>query len=210
MKTMDKRTWMRGVAAAMLVAGSPWALAQTTPDALIKQVSTEVLDAVKADKTIQAGDVKRITALVDAKIMPHVDFEGMTRFVMGQYARQSTPEQRQQLQVEFKQVLVRTYSGAFSMVKDQNLEFEPQRPSADPAQAEVRSKIVGGGAEPIQLLYRLRKVGEAWKVYDVNVGGSWLAQNYRTQYTQEIGKSGIDGLIKLLADRNKSAAGAKS
>lgn len=193
---------------ACLALGSAAVRAETAPDALIKQVSTEVLDAVKADKSIKTGDVQKIIALVDAKVMPHVNFQRMTSSAVGRYWRQATPEQQKRLQEEFKVLLVRTYSGALAQVKDQTVQLKPSRPSADPNEVVVKTEIRGQG-DPIQLDYRLEKSSGDWKIYDVNVLGVWLVENYRNSFAQEIGANGIDGLINKLAERNKSASAAK-
>ncbi len=179
--------------------------AETTPDALIKQVSTDVLDAVKADKTIQAGDVQKVVALVDTKVMPHINFQRMTASAVGRYWRQATPDQQKRLQEEFKTLLVRTYSGALAQVKDQTVSLKPMRSTPQDTEVVVRTEVRGKG-DPVQLDYRLEKSGEAWKIYDVNVLGVWLVENYRNSFAQEIGASGIDGLIAKLAERNKAAA----
>jgi phospholipid transport system substrate-binding protein len=179
--------------------------AETTPDALIKQVSTDVLDAVKSDKTIQAGDVQKVVALVDTKVMPHINFQRMTASAVGRYWRQATPDQQKRLQEEFKTLLVRTYSGALAQVKDQTVSLKPMRSTPQDTEVVVRTEVRGKG-DPVQLDYRLEKSGEAWKIYDVNVLGVWLVENYRNSFAQEIGASGIDGLIAKLAERNKAAA----
>jgi phospholipid transport system substrate-binding protein len=200
-------TWFSAGALAFAAAGT--ALAQQAPDALVKQVSTEVLDAAKADKSIQNGDVNKVIALVESKVMPHVNFQRMTSSAVGRYWRQATPEQQKRLQDEFKILLVRTYSGALSQVKDQTVQLKPLRATPTDTEVIVRSEIRGKG-DPIQLDYRLEKAGDAWKIYDVNVMGIWLVENYRNSFAQEIGSGGIDGLITKLAERNKSAAGGKS
>jgi phospholipid transport system substrate-binding protein len=182
--------------------------ASEAPDALIKQVSTDVLEAVKADKTIQAGDTQKVIALVDSKVMPHVNFQRMTASAVGRYWRQATPEQQKRLQDEFKTLLVRTYSGALSQVKDQNVVLKPMRSSPTDTEVVVRTEVRGKG-DPIQLDYRLEKADSGWKIYDVNVLGVWLVENYRNSFAQEIGSNGVDGLIGKLAERNKAAA-AKS
>jgi phospholipid transport system substrate-binding protein len=196
-----------------LLALSAWfasgpARAQVTPDALVRQISTDVIETVKADKAIQAGDVGRISALVDAKVMPSVDFERMTSSAVGRYWRNATPEQRSKLLVEFKLLLVRTYAGALTQIKDQTVQLKPMRGSPSDTEVVVRTEVKGKG-DPIQLDYRLAKEGETWKIYDVNVLGVWLVEQYRNSFAQEIGVNGIDGLIAKLAERNKAAA-AKS
>ena len=181
------------------------ALASTAPDALVRQISVEVIDIVKADKAIQAGDTNKVLALVDSKVMPHVNFEVVTRSAVGPQWRGATAEQRGKLQTEFKILLVRVYSGALAQVKDQTVEVTKTLPVPGSTQMVVQTEVRGSG-EPIKLDYRLDKQGEAWKIIDVNVGGLWLVQNYRSQFATEVSKGGIDGLINSLVERNKSAA----
>ena len=188
--------------AAAFVAGS--AHAQTAPDALVKQVSNEVIDSIKSDKAIQAGDINKLQSLVDAKVMPHVNFERMTSAAVGRYWRQATPEQQKRLQDEFKTLLVRTYAGALTQVRDQTVELKPMRSQPGDKEVVVRTEVRGRG-EPIQLDYRLEKANSDWKIYDVNVLGVWLVEQYRNSFAQEIGSHGIDGLIAKLAERNKAA-----
>lgn len=196
------------LAVAALVAPAVQAQA-VTADSKIQQLSTEVLDALKADKAIQAGDVGKINALVDAKVMPHVNFQRMTASAVGRAWRTATTEQQQRLQAEFKTLLVRTYAGALSQVKDQTIKLKPQRGGADDTEVVVRTEIKGKG-EPIQLDYRLEKAGTDWKIYDVNVLGVWLVDQYRNSFATEINANGIDGLIKSLAEKNAKAAGGKA
>jgi phospholipid transport system substrate-binding protein len=206
---MLRRSWIRVIAATLTAAAAQWAAAEAVaPEALIKKVSGEVIEAVKADKAIQSGDVKPIMALVDAKILPHVNFQRMTASAVGRYWRQATPEQKTRLQDEFKLLLVRTYSGALTQVKDQVVEMKPMRSKPEDTEVIVRSEVKGKG-EPIQLDYRMEKAGETWRIYDVNVLGVWLVENYRASFAQEIGASGIDGLITKLAEKNKGAAPTK-
>ncbi len=183
--------------------------AQTSADELIKQVSTDVLESVKADKSIQAGDVKQVMALVDAKVMPHVNFQRMTSSAVGRYWRQATPDQQKRLQDEFKTLLVRTYSGALSQVKEQTVQLKPMRGNPGDAEVVVRTEVRGKG-DPIQLDYRLEKASGGWKIFDVNVMGVWLVENYRNSFAQEISSNGIDGLIAKMAERNKTAAANRS
>ena len=190
-------------ALAFAAAGARAADAQA-PDALIKQVSTDVLDTIKADKSIQTGDVNKVMALVDTKVMPYVNFQRMTSSAVGRYWRQATPEQQKRLQEEFKTLLVRTYAGALSQVKDQTVSLKPMRGGAEDSEVVVRTEVRGKG-DPIQLDYRLEKSAAGWKIYDVNVMGVWLVENYRNSFAQEIGAKGIDGLIAALAEKNKAA-----
>lgn len=207
---MKRRSWLAALLMTTACAFSLPALAQEeAPDALVKRISADVLATIKSDAAIQAGDVNRIVALVDSKIMPNVNFTRMTSSVVGRYWRQATPEQQKQLQDEFKTLLVRTYSGALGEVKDQTLSFRPMRAKPEDTEVVVRSEVRGKG-EPIQLDYRMEKTANGWKIYDLNVLGVWLVETYRTQFAQEIGSKGIDGLIASLAQRNKSSATAKT
>ena len=188
-----------------LFAAAAQAQASAGAETLIKQVSTEVIDTIKADAAIQGGDVQKVIALVDTKVMPHVNFQRMTAAVVGRYWRQATPEQQKRLQEEFKTLLVRTYAGALTQVRDQTVQLKPSRNAATDTEVVVRTEVRGRG-EPIQLDYRLEKSAESWKIYDVNVLGVWLVEQYRSSFAQEISASGIDGLIAKLAERNKTPA----
>lgn len=193
--------------AALLAGTSLLQAADTSPEELVQKVSVEVIDAVKADKAIQAGDFKKIIALVDEKILPHLNFQRMTSSAVGRYWRQATPEQQKRLQEEFKTLLVRTYAGALTQVRDHNVVMRPMRSKPEDTEVVVRTQIKGTG-EPIQLDYRLEKAEGTWRIYDVNVLGVWLVDNYRSSFAQEISAAGIDGLIAKLAERNKAAATA--
>jgi phospholipid transport system substrate-binding protein len=197
-------TTLAALAGAVTVWAAP-AYASQTPDALVRQISTEVIDVAKTDKAIQAGDIGRITALVDSKVMPSVNFEVATRSAVGPQWRSATPEQRARLQTEFKTLLLRLYAGALTQLKDQTVSITRTLPTPGSTQVIVQSEVKGSG-EPIKLDYRLDKAGEVWKIIDVNVGGIWLVQNYRSQFATELGKGGIDGLINTLTERNKAAA----
>jgi phospholipid transport system substrate-binding protein len=207
-ETMNRRFLMQWGLSLALVAAGP-AVAQQAPDALVREVSSDVIETARQDKSIQAGDVNKIIALVDTKILPHVNFQRMTASAVGRYWRQATPEQQQRLQEEFKQLLVRTYAGALAQVKDQSVHLKPMRAAAEDTEVIVRTEVRGKG-DPIQLDYRLEKAPSGWRIYDVNVMGVWLVENYRSTFAQEIGKSGIDGLITKLAERNKTAAAGRS
>ena len=193
--------------AAALSLGCAFAQAQATksPEALIKEVSTDVLESVKADKSIKEGDVSKVIALVDAKVMPYVNFQRMTSAAVGRYWKQASPEQQKRLQEEFKILLVRTYSGALAQVQDQTVQIKPMRSGPDDKEVVVRTEVRGKG-DPVQLDYRLEQLPGGWKIYDVNVLGVWLVENYRNSFSQEIGANGIDGLIAKLAERNAKAS----
>ena len=178
------------------------------PDALIKRLSVEVLDSIKADKAMRSGDLTKIVALVDAKILPNLDFQRMTASSVGPAWRQATPEQQKRLQDEFKTLLVRTYAGALGQVSDQVIAMKPLRASPEDKEVIVRSEVKGNG-DPIQLDYRLAKTpgqGSGWKIYNINVLGVWLVESYKSQFSAEINAKGLDGLITTLVERNKANA----
>ncbi|MBL0149246.1 MAG: ABC transporter substrate-binding protein [Ideonella sp.] len=196
-----------GLSAAMLA--SPLVRAEAlAADAFVKQLSAEVVDAVKADKAIQSGDVARIRALVDSKVMPHVNFERMTAMSVGPQWRSASPDQRKRMLDEFKLLLVNTYSGAMTQVKDQTIAVKPLRSAPVDGEVVVRSEVRGNG-EPIQLDYRLEKAGEGWKIYDVNVGGFWVVEAYKGQFAKDLSTGGLDALITRLAEKNKARPAAK-
>jgi len=207
---LQRRSVGRLMLAGLLLAGAaafvrPVHAADEAPDVLVKRLSTDVLETIKADKSIKAGDVNKIMVLVDTKIMPNVNFQRMTASAVGPAWRQATPEQQKRLQEEFKKLLVRTYAGALDQVSDQSVVVRPFRGSPDDKEVLVRTEVRGSG-DPVQLDYRLEKTpGEAggWKIYNLNVLGVWLVDTYRSQFAQEISTKGIDGLIAALAERNK-------
>ena len=207
--TMNRRNWTRLAAALMgltLCLALPLArAADEAPDEMIRRLSVDVLNTIKADKDVQNGDVRKIIAFVDSKVMPNVNFTRMTASAVGRNWRQATPEQQKRLQDEFKSMLVRTYAGALSQVKDQTINVKPLRAQTGDTEVIVRTEILGRG-EPIQLDYRMEKAAGGWKIYDLNVLGVWLVETYRTQFAQEISARGIDGLITTLAQRNKNGA----
>jgi phospholipid transport system substrate-binding protein len=200
---LTRRSALAALAAVSLAAPLAARADDTAPDALIKQVSTEVIDTIKADKAIQGGDVSKISALVDGKVMPHVNFQRMTAAAVGRNWRNATPDQQQRLQAEFKTLLLRTYSGALTQVRDQTVSLKPYRAAPTDTEVVVRTEVKGKG-EPIQLDYRLEKTDAGWKIYDVNVLGVWLVEQYKSSFAQEIGQIGIDGLITKLAEKNKA------
>jgi phospholipid transport system substrate-binding protein len=188
----------------------PALAADEAPDAFIKRITTETLDIIKADKSLRNGDVAKIIQLVDVKLMPHVNFRRMTALATGPAWRKATPDQQKRLQEEFKILLVRTYAGALSQVSDQVVVVKPLRAGQEDKNLVVNTEVRGKG-DPIQLDYRLEKTpgeGAGWMIFDLNVLGVWLIENYRTQFTKEINTGGIDALIASLAARNKSNAKA--
>lgn len=211
---MQRRTLVHFAAAVLAttlgLGGLPLAhAADEAPDVLVKRLSDDVLAAIKADKSIQAGDITKVIGLVDSKILPHLNFQRMTASAVGPAWRQATPEQQKRLQDEFKILLVRTYSGALAQVADETVSVKPLRAAPADTEVVVRTEIRGRG-DPIQLDYRMEKTpgqGAGWKIYNLNVLGVWLVETYRSQFAQEINAKGVDGLIASLSARNKTNSG---
>ena len=206
---MNRRHLLAKTLVAWAMTATPWLhAAEEAPDAWIKRLSTDVLDTIKNDKSLQSGNLPKVIALVDSKIMPNVDFQRMTASAAGPAWRKATPEQQKSLQEEFKILLVRTYAGALSQVSDQEVFLKPLRASPDDKEVVVRTDIRGRG-DPVQLDYRVQKTpgqGAGWKIFDLNAMGVWLVETYRGQFAQEINAKGMDGLIATLAERNKANA----
>lgn len=206
MKLIKQIIALATVAFASAAFAAPAPSANEAPDVLVKRISQDVLDTAKADKDIQAGNQRRVMDLVETKILPYVDFQRMTSLAAGRYWREASPEQQKQLAAEFRTLLIFTYSGALSQVKNETIEFKPLR--ADPAdtEVEVRSQVNVARGEPIPLNYRVAKSPTGWKIYDINVLGAWLVETYKGTFASEISKGGIDGLIKTLSEKNKKLA----
>lgn len=194
--------------ALLLVIGPPPAAsaAESGPEALIRNTVDDVLAIVKQDKDIQAGNQKKILALVDAKVLPHFNFTRMTRLAVGKYWRTATPEQRQSLEEEFRNLLVRTYTKAFTVYRDQKVEIKPLKMADDATEVTVKTMIVKPGTPPVPVDYDMEKTPDGWKAYDVLIEGVSLVTNYRNTFSDQIQQSGIDGLIKMLVEKNKAAA----
>ena len=207
-----RRLGLLGGGLALLTAvfaALPAHAADEAPDAMIRRLSVEVMEAIKSDQAVQAGDFNRVIALVDAKIMPNVNFQRVTASAVGPAWREATPEQRTKLQEAFKALLVRTYSGALNQVDNQQVVVRPLRGGANDKEVLVRTEI-RGGSEPVQVDYKMEKTpgeGAGWKIYDLNVVGVWLVETYRGQFASEINARGIDGLIAALNARNQTNAG---
>jgi len=211
MNPTDRRRFLLQIstpsAALLFSAPLAWA-ADEAPDAWIGRLSSEVLDAIRADKAIQAGDINRLIAVVDDKIMPNVNFVRMTASATGPAWRRASVGQRQKLQDAFKTLLVRTYAGALRQVSEQRVEVKPLRAGASDPEVTVRTEVKGKG-DPIALDYRLERTpgqGSGWKIFDMNVLGVWLVANYRPQFAEQINRGGIDGLIAALDERNRANA----
>jgi len=193
-----------------LLAGSASAQAvdQSTPDGLIKTVVSDVMASVKSDPEIQKGNIPRIVDLVEKKIVPYTDMRRTTEMAMGPNWKKATAEQQAQLVSEFKNLLIRTYSGALSQLRDQTIQFKPLRAAPDDKEVVVKTLVIGRG-DPVPLDYRLEKTANGWRVYDMNIMGVWLVEAYRNQFANQISQNGVEGLVKFLQDRNKQLAAAK-
>ena len=179
-----------------------------TPDGLIKIIVADVMISVKSDPEIQKGNIPRVVDLVEKKIVPHTDMRRTTQLAMGKNWSKASPEQQNQLIMEFKNLLIRTYSGALSQLRDQTVQYKPLRAAPSDTDVIVRTVVVGK-ADPIPLDYRLEKTNDGWKVYDINIMGAWLIEAYRNQFTNQISQNGVDGLIRFLQERNAMLAGKK-
>ncbi|MBU6492820.1 phospholipid-binding protein MlaC [Pandoraea sp.] len=190
---------------SFFIAGAALAQSNLGPEDLVKQTVNEVMAAVKADKSIQAGDIQHISELVQEKILPHADFQRTTRLVMGRNWNKATPEQQQQITEQFKQLLIHTYSGAIAQIRNQTVTYLPYRGQPGDTDAVIRTQVINNG-QPIEIDYRLEKTPAGWKVYDINVLGAWLIQAYRDQFTQQISERGVSGLLSFLTERNRQLA----
>ena len=197
---------MRALLLAVLLAGVAAAPAQETmPDALVRSITDDVAAALKRDKAMQALDTGKLAELVEARILPHFDFRRTTQIAMGAYWRHATPEQQEQLTREFRALLVRTYSSALASYRDQTIEVRPLRMRPGDTEVTVRSLVRQAGAEPVQIDYDMERTASDWKVYDVRVGGISLVATYRTAFAEEVRNHGVDGLIQVLAAKNRNA-----
>jgi phospholipid transport system substrate-binding protein len=197
-------------ASSLFVSAAQAQAPASTPDAMVRDLSNEVLNAIKADKALKSGDTNRVQKLVDDKVLPYTDFQKMTQLSVGPGWRNATPEQRAALTREFRTLLVRTYSGALAQVSDHKVELRPFRAQPTDTDVIVRTQVVASRGDPIQLDYRLEKTDGGWKIYDINILGVWLVENYKSQFSSQVNSSGIDGLIKTLTDRNSQLAQKKA
>jgi phospholipid transport system substrate-binding protein len=175
------------------------------PDELVKNTTQEVISVIKQDRDIQSGDRNKIYALVDEKVLPHFDFKRMSQLAMGKNWRQTTPEQQESLIKEFRSLLVRTYAVSLTQYRDQKIEYKPLKLEPDAKDATVKTIFLQSGREPIAVDYGMHKSAAGWKVFNITIEGVSLVENYRGTFNEQIRKSGIDGLIKTLSERNKAA-----
>jgi phospholipid transport system substrate-binding protein len=178
------------------------------PDVLAKSVTDEVLAIIRADKDIQAGNQKKVLDLVESKVVPHFNFQHMAQLAMGKNWRQASAEQQNVLTHEFRTLLVRTYTAAYTQYKNQIVEYRSLRLAPDDTDAVVKSVIMQPGGKPITIDYGMEKTDKGWKVYNVKIEGISLVENYRNTFNSEVQKNGVDGLIKTLTEKNKMLAQA--
>ena len=176
------------------------------PDVLARSVSDDVLAIIRADKELQAGNQKKVLELVEAKVLPHFNFAAMTRLAMGRNWRQASAEQQQRLIAEFRTLLVRTYTTAFTQYRNQTVDYKPLRMAAGDTDVVVQSLIKQPSGAPVAVDVNLEKTDGGWKIYNVKIEGISLVETYRNTFNTEIQKSGVEGLIKSLAEKNRSNA----
>ena len=198
---------MMWCASLLMVGAMSFAYAEVqAPDALIKNTAQEVLAIVKQDKDIQAGSQKKVLELVDAKVLPHFNFTRMTKLAVGKHWRTATAQQKQALEAEFRNMLVRTYTKAFTVYRDQEVEIKPLKVADNATEVTVKTMIVKPGTPSIPVNYDMEKTPEGWKVFDLVVEGVSLVTSYRSTFSEQIKKGGIDGLIKTLVEKNRAGA----
>ena len=195
----------------LIAAFSSLVVAQETgPDVLVKSITTEVTEIIKKDKEIQAGNPKRIAEVVESRILPHFSFTRMTQIAVAVNWRRATPEQQKILVEEFKTLLVRSYSNALSLYRDQVIQFKPLRMRPEDTEVTVKSEVRQRGAQPVTLDYDMEKTPAGWKIFDVKVSGVSLITNYREEFAAQVRESGIDGLVKTLVSKNRGARSDKT
>jgi phospholipid transport system substrate-binding protein len=194
--------------AALWLAGPAAAQENLAPDALVKNVTLEVVELIARDKEIQSGNRAKLIALIEARVLPHFNFSSMTALAMGQSWNKASPEQKKRLTEEFRILLVRTYASALAAYSEQKLEFRPLRAKPTDTDVTVQVRVLQPGSQPVPIDYSMEKTATGWKVYDVMVGGVSLVANYRTEFNNAVRESGVEGLIKSLAAKNRSLEAA--
>jgi phospholipid transport system substrate-binding protein len=179
------------------------------PDQLVKTVTLEVIDLIAKDREIKSGNRAKLIQVIDAKVLPHFNFSSMTALAMGQSWNKATPEQKKRLTEEFRTLLVRTYASALAAYSEQKFDFRPLRAKPTDTDVTVQVRVMQPGAQPVPIDYSMEKTAAGWKVYDVMVGGVSLVANYRTEFSNVVRESGIDGLIKNLTTKNRGLSEAK-
>lgn len=193
----------RLVLSLMFVASTQAAMAAVGPDELVKSTADDVLSVIKKDKDIQNGDQKKVFALAEEKILPNFNFDRVCRMVLGKHWNRASKEQQEAFQREFRSLLLRTYATALSKYRNQTIDYKPLRSQPGDTEVTVKTEILQPGGQPVAVDYALEKTAENWKVYDIVIEGVSLVTNYRSQFSNEIKQSGMDGLIEKLAQKNK-------
>jgi phospholipid transport system substrate-binding protein len=203
-------TLTRSLASALAIVALafPARAQEVPPDQLVKGVTLEVIDLIAKDKEIKSGNRAKLIQVIDAKVLPHFNFAAMTALALGQSWNKANPEQKKRLTEEFRTLLVRTYASALSAYSEQKLDFRPLRAKPTDTDVTVQVRVLQPGAQPVPIDYSMEKTSSGWKVYDVMVGGVSLVANYRTEFNNVVRESGIDGLIKNLANKNRALEGA--
>ncbi len=194
---------LTAVTLSLVLASASPAFAETAPDVLARNATNDVIRIVKQDEDIKSGRSSKVHSLVETKILPHFDFERMTKLAVARNWSLATPEQQKRLIDEFRALLVRTYAASISSVAEYTIDFKPWRASAGETDTMINSEVSKPGAPPITIDYRMEKQGDTWKVYDVLVDNVSLVTVYRNSFSSEVRKSGVDGLIQSLARRNQ-------
>jgi phospholipid transport system substrate-binding protein len=180
------------------------AFAQEAPDAMVKRIADEVLTIIKSDKDVASGNQQKVVSLAEQKVLPHFDFTRMTRLAVGRNWSQASDAQKEALTKEFRTMLVRTYSSSLTAYKNQTIQVKPLQMSPNDKETTVRTQVIQQGGPPIPIDYAMEKTDTGWKVYDVVIDGASLVTTYRGSFNDQIQKSGIDGLVKMLQERNAS------
>jgi phospholipid transport system substrate-binding protein len=188
----------------LALSALPAAAQDLAPDALVKNVTLEVVDLISKDKEIKSGSRGKLVAVIEEKVLPHFNFTAMTALAMGQNWAKATAEQKKQLTEQFRTLLVRTYASALAAYSEQKFDFRPLRAKPTDTDVTVNVRVLQPGAQPVTLDYSMEKTANGWKVYDVMVGGVSLVANYRTEFANTVRASGVDGLIRDLQTKNKS------
>lgn len=202
---MPRRLVALAVTALALAAGATAFAQEVAPDALARKSIDEVLAVIRADKELQNGNPKKLHALVEEKILPHFDFTRMTRLAVGRNWAQASDAQKEALTREFQTLLVRTYSTSISQYRNQTIDVKPAKIASGDKDTVVKTVVNQPGGQPIPIDYAMERTDKGWKVYDVMVDGVSLVTTYRGSFNEQVQKGGVDGLVKTLADRNRTA-----
>jgi phospholipid transport system substrate-binding protein len=176
-----------------------------------QQVIQETSDAVKQAlrEYNYKLDIPKATRIVKEILEPHVDVDRAALLILGKHWRTATPEQRQRFKDEFRMLLIRTYTTAFTEYKNWEIRYLPLNAPLADKKTVVRTEVLQPGAKPVAVDYRMIETAGVWKVYDVLIEGISLVQNYRTTFSEDIARTGsLDSVIEELAKRN--AAGSKA